>query len=135
MRFGPVARDDAEGAILAHSVRHAGGVLKKGTRLDQAAISALREAGIAEVVAAVLEPDDVHEDEAALRLARATAGEAAGGIHSDLERGFVRAEAMSCDDLFRLGSEREIKANGLMRREVRDYVVQEGDILHILAST
>jgi len=65
----------------------------------------------------------------------ATAGEAAGGIHSDLERGFVRAETMSCDDLFRLGSEREIKANGLMRREVRDYVVQEGDILHILAST
>ena len=65
----------------------------------------------------------------------ATAGEAAGGIHSDLERGFVRSETMSCDDLFRLGSEREIKANGLMRREVRDYVVQEGDILHILAST
>ena len=65
----------------------------------------------------------------------ATAGEAAGGIHSDLERGFVRSETMSCDDLFRLGSEREIKANGLMRREVRDYVVQQGDILHILAST
>jgi GTP-binding protein YchF len=65
----------------------------------------------------------------------ATAGEAAGGIHSDLERGFVRAETMCCDDLFRLGSEREIKAAGLMRREVRDYVVQEGDVLHILAST
>ena len=42
---------------------------------------------------------------------------------------------MCCDDLFRLGSEREIKAAGLMRREVRDYIVQEGDILHILAST
>ena len=65
----------------------------------------------------------------------ATAGEAAGSIHSDLERGFVRAETMSCDDLFRLGSEREIKANNLMRKEHKDYVIQDGDILHILATT
>ncbi len=64
-----------------------------------------------------------------------TAEEAADGIHSDLARGFVRAETMQCDDLFRLGSEREIKAAGLMRREPRDYVLCEGDILHILAST
>lgn len=64
----------------------------------------------------------------------ATAVEAADGIHSDLARGFVRAETMQCDDLFRLGSEREIKAAHLMRREPRDYVIQDGDILHILSS-
>lgn len=64
----------------------------------------------------------------------ATAVEAADGIHSDLARGFVRAETMQCDDLFRLGSEREIKAANLMRREPRDYVIQDGDILHILSS-
>jgi len=64
----------------------------------------------------------------------ATAVEAADGIHSDLARGFVRAETMQCDDLFRLGSEREVKAANLMRREPRDYVVQDGDILLILAS-
>ncbi len=65
----------------------------------------------------------------------ATAEDAAAGIHTDLARGFVRAETMTCDDLFRLGSEREVKAHNLMRKEHKDYVVQDGDILHILAST
>jgi ribosome-binding ATPase YchF (GTP1/OBG family) len=64
----------------------------------------------------------------------ATAGDAAASIHTDLERGFVRAEAMNCDDLFRLGSEREVKAQHLMRHEHKGYIVQEGDILHILSS-
>ena len=41
---------------------------------------------------------------------------------------------MTCEDLFRLGSEREVKAASLMRREPKDYVIQDGDILHILAS-
>jgi GTP-binding protein YchF len=57
--------------------------------------------------------------------------EAAGEIHSDLARGFIRAEVMTCDDLIRLGSEREIKANNLMRQEPKDYVVRDGDILHV----
>ena len=65
----------------------------------------------------------------------ATAQDAAGGIHTDLARGFVRAETMTCDDLFRLGSEREVKAQNLMRKEHKEYVVQDGDILHILSST
>jgi ribosome-binding ATPase YchF (GTP1/OBG family) len=60
-----------------------------------------------------------------------TALEAAAGIHTDLARGFIRAEVMKCDDLIRLGSEREIKAHGLVRQEPKDYVVQDGDILHI----
>jgi GTP-binding protein YchF len=64
-----------------------------------------------------------------------TAEDAAAGIHTDLARGFVRAETMSCDDLFRCGSEREVKAQNLMRKEHKEYVVQDGDILHILAST
>ncbi len=64
-----------------------------------------------------------------------TAEDAAAGIHTDLARGFVRAETMTCDDLFRVGSEREIKAQNLLRKEHKDYVVQDGDILHILAST
>jgi ribosome-binding ATPase YchF (GTP1/OBG family) len=60
-----------------------------------------------------------------------TAVEAAGAIHTDLARGFVRAETMTCDDLFRLGSEREIKANNLMRQEPKDYVIRDGDIITI----
>jgi ribosome-binding ATPase YchF (GTP1/OBG family) len=60
-----------------------------------------------------------------------TALEAADNIHSDLARGFIRAETMQCDDLIRLGSEREVKAQHLVRQEPKDYVVRDGDILHI----
>ncbi len=60
-----------------------------------------------------------------------TALEAAANIHTDLARGFIRAEVMKCADLVRLGSEREIKAAGLVRQEPKDYVIQDGDILNI----
>lgn len=60
-----------------------------------------------------------------------TALEAADNIHSDLARGFIRAEVMECADLVRLGSEREIKAKNLLRQEPKDYVVRDGDILHV----
>ena len=57
--------------------------------------------------------------------------EAAANIHTDLARGFIRAETMQCADLIRVGSEREIKAQGLVRQEPKDYVIQDGDILNI----
>jgi ribosome-binding ATPase YchF (GTP1/OBG family) len=60
-----------------------------------------------------------------------TAVEAADGIHSDLARGFIRAEVMTVRDLVRLGSERDLKAQHLVRQEPKDYVVQDDDILFI----
>ena len=60
-----------------------------------------------------------------------TAVEAAAGIHTDLARGFIRAETMNCEDLFRLGSEREVKAHSLMRHEPKDYVIRDSDIITI----
>ncbi len=60
-----------------------------------------------------------------------TALEAADNIHTDLARGFIRAEVMRSEDLIRLGSEREMKAANLVRQEPKDYVVREGDVLHI----
>jgi hypothetical protein len=60
-----------------------------------------------------------------------TAPEAAGVIHSDLERGFIRAEVMRFDDFYTLGSEQAVKDAGKFRVEGKNYVVQEGDILHI----
>jgi hypothetical protein len=60
-----------------------------------------------------------------------TAPQAAGTIHSDLERGFIRAEVMSFDDFFRLGSEQAVKDAGKFRVEGKNYVVNEGDMLHI----
>ncbi len=58
------------------------------------------------------------------------APQAAGKIHSDFERGFIRAEVMKCDDLFELGSEQAVKAAGKLAVEGKDYVVQDGDIMH-----
>ncbi len=60
-----------------------------------------------------------------------TAVEAAGDIHTDLARGFIRAEVMRVDDLVQLGSERAVKAEGLMRQEPRDYVLADGDVVLI----
>ncbi|MGB5416515.1 MAG: redox-regulated ATPase YchF [Polyangiales bacterium] len=58
------------------------------------------------------------------------APQAAGKIHSDFERGFIRAEVMKCEDLFELGSEQAVKAAGKLGIEGKDYVVQDGDIMH-----
>ena len=60
-----------------------------------------------------------------------TAPQAAGVIHSDLERGFIRAEVMSYEDFVKYGSEQAVKEAGKFRVEGKNYVVQDGDILHI----
>jgi ribosome-binding ATPase len=60
-----------------------------------------------------------------------TALEAADNIHTDLARGFIRAEVMTVTDLVRLGSEREIKAQHLLRQEPKDYVIKDDDIVFI----
>jgi len=57
------------------------------------------------------------------------APQAAGKIHSDIERGFIRAEVISYDDLVRLGSEKLVKEQGLMRSEGKDYVMKDGDVV------
>jgi len=61
----------------------------------------------------------------------ATALEAAGTIHTDMARGFIRAEVMSAADLIRTGSVAAVREEGRLRVEGRDYVVRDGDILHI----
>ncbi len=60
----------------------------------------------------------------------APALEAAGKIHSDIKRGFIRAETISYDDLKTLGSEKAVKAAGKMRLEGKTYIVQDGDIIN-----
>jgi ribosome-binding ATPase YchF (GTP1/OBG family) len=61
----------------------------------------------------------------------AKAPEAAGVIHTDLERGFIRAEVIGYDELVAAGSMEAAKAAGKIRVEGKDYEVQEGDILHV----
>ena len=58
--------------------------------------------------------------------------EAAGVIHTDFKKGFIRAQVYSVDDLEQFGSEAAIKAAGKLRMEGKDYVVQDGDIMHFL---
>jgi len=60
-----------------------------------------------------------------------TAPEAAGVIHSDLQRGFIRAEVMKYDDFVSLGSENAVKNAGKFRVEGKSYTVEDGDIIHI----
>lgn len=60
----------------------------------------------------------------------AKAPQAAGVIHSDFERGFIKAEVASYDDFVELGGEAACKAEGKLRQEGKDYVVQDGDVMH-----
>lgn len=64
--------------------------------------------------------------------AGAKAPQAAGVIHSDFERGFIRAETFSFDDLDKYGSEKAVKEAGRLRSEGKEYVVQDGDIMEFL---
>ena len=64
----------------------------------------------------------------------AVAPEAAGVIHTDFEKGFIRAEIYSLEDLEQYQSEKEIRAHGRLRVEGKDYVMQDGDICHFLVN-
>lgn len=59
-----------------------------------------------------------------------TAPQAAGVIHSDFEKGFIKAEVYDCEDLFALGSEQKVREAGKLRIEGKEYVVQDGDVMH-----
>src|SRR5438132_663611 len=61
--------------------------------------------------------------------------EGAAQVHTDLARGFVRAEVVRYEDFKRVGSMKEAKTHGVYRLEGKTYIVQDGDIMHILAST
>jgi molybdenum cofactor cytidylyltransferase len=84
VKFGPVPVADAEGAIVAHTIRKGALVLKKGQTVTRDHQVALAGAGIAEIIAARLEPEDVGEDAAARQLAERLAG-----AHMRLERAFT----------------------------------------------
>lgn len=57
--------------------------------------------------------------------------EAAGKIHSDIKRGFIRAEVVSYDDFVKYGSTNKAREAGLLKVEGKDYIVRDGDIINI----
>jgi ribosome-binding ATPase YchF (GTP1/OBG family) len=72
------------------------------------------------------------EEVRAWTIRRGTAvRQAAGKIHSDMERGFIRAEVVSFEDFQRLGSIKACRDKGLVRLEGKDYLVEDGDIIHV----
>ncbi|MGH2577215.1 MAG: DUF933 domain-containing protein, partial [Actinomycetota bacterium] len=99
----------------------------------------VREPGLGHVISACYRALDLitflttGEDETrAWEMRRgATAPEAAGVIHTDLQRGFIRAEVVRYEDLVEAGGWEAARARGRMRVEGKDYVVQEGDVLHV----
>jgi len=60
-----------------------------------------------------------------------TAHAAAGKVHTDFEKGFIRAEVIGCEEFFRCGSLANAKAEGALRVEGKEYIVQDGEILHV----
>ncbi|MDD2231644.1 MAG: redox-regulated ATPase YchF [Sphaerochaetaceae bacterium] len=58
------------------------------------------------------------------------APQTAGIIHTDFQKGFIKAEVYNCDDLFQYGSEQKVREAGRLRMEGKDYIVQDGDIMH-----
>ena len=75
----------------------------------------------------------VGEDEVRAWTVRrgANAYEAAGEIHTDLQKGFIRAEVVTYEDLVTLGGLSEARAKGRLRLEGKEYIVQDGEIMHV----
>ncbi|MDX5405005.1 MAG: DUF933 domain-containing protein, partial [Bacteroidota bacterium] len=59
-----------------------------------------------------------------------TAPQAAGVIHTDFEKGFIRAEVISYEDYVKFGSEQAVKDAGKLRVEGKEYIVKDGDVMH-----
>ena len=70
------------------------------------------------------------EDRAWTFKAGFKAPQAAGVIHTDFEKGFIKAEVYNCEDLFELGTEQQVKIKGKLRMEGKDYIVKDGDVMH-----
>ena len=110
MIFGVLPIEEAQGAILAHSQRLDGRMLRKGALLDETAIAGLRAAGLSEVIAAKLEPGEVPEDAAADRLGQALLGPLIGRSRAGTGRVNLLAEAAG---LLRLDAARIDRLNGI----------------------
>jgi GTP-binding protein YchF len=112
--------------------------LDKADRLDFLSELGLQESGLDRVIRAGYALLDLltfftvgkREVRAWTIRAGATAAQAAGRIHTDFERGFIRAEVTTYEDFVALGGEQAAKVAGKLRLEGKNYIVREGDIMH-----
>jgi len=98
--------------------------------LEESGLSRLIREGYAALGLATYFTAGADENRAWTIRAGAPAPEAAGVIHTDFQKGFIKAEVYHCDDLFEYGSEDAIRKAGKLRMEGKTYIVRDGDIMH-----
>jgi ribosome-binding ATPase len=130
--------EDAAVVVISAKIEAEIAVLSRDEREDYLAAIGLKEAGLDRLIAAgyallhlVTYFTAGPKETRAWTVTKGTkAPQAAGVIHSDFERGFIRAETISYDDYVACGGEAGARDAGKMRLEGKDYVVQDGDVLH-----
>jgi GTP-binding protein YchF len=140
------ARAKEEGAasvVISAKIESEIAVLARDERNDYLAAVGLREAGLDRLIAAGYALLDLvtyftagPKESRAWTITRGTkAPQAAGVIHTDFEQGFIRAETIAYDDYVACGGEVGARDAGKMRLEGKDYVVQDGDVMHFRFAT
>jgi GTP-binding protein YchF len=140
--FAKAAAEGAQAVVVSAAIESELVTMDMADRLEFLEEMGLHETGLARVIRAGYEllhlitfftvgPQEarawtVHQG--------ATAPEAAGEIHSDFQKGFIRAETIAYDDYVTLGGEAKAREAGKLRAEGKAYVVQDGDVMHFLHS-
>ncbi len=133
-------REGARAVVVSAAIEAELAVMPPAERADYLAALGLRETGLARVIRAGFALLDLitfftagpREARAWTVRRGATAPEAAGVIHSDFQRRFIRAEVISFEDYVALGGEARAREAGRLRAEGRSYVVADGDVIHFL---
>jgi len=136
--FEKAAAEGASAVIVSAAIEAELVGMETEERLDFLKEMGLGETGLARIIRAGYELLDLltfftvgpKEARAWTVHKGAKAPEAAGEIHSDMQRGFIRAETIAYDDFVSLGGEAAARDAGKLRQEGRDYVVHDGDVLH-----
>jgi GTP-binding protein YchF len=131
------AEEDARVVVISGQVEGEIAQLPMEERMEYLAGMGLKESGLDRMIRAGYELLGLityltagEKEVRAWTITKGTkAPQAAGKIHSDFEKGFIRAEAFHFNDLMKLGSEKAVKEAGLLRSEGKDYVVKDGDIM------
>jgi ribosome-binding ATPase len=133
-----VAQTGAEVVVISANIEAEIAALEPEERLEFLAESGLKEPGLNKLIRTAYELLDLityftagEKECRAWTIQRGTkAPGAAGVIHTDFERGFIKAEVIAWDTLVELGSEAAAKAAGKLRIEGKEYVVRDGDVMH-----
>ena len=137
------AQEGAAAIVISAKIEAEIAVLAREERMDYLAAVGLKEAGLDRLIRAGYALLDLvtfftagPKEARAWTITRGTkAPQAAGVIHTDFERGFIRAETIAYDDYVACGGEAGARDAGKLRLEGKDYVVQDGDVMHFRFAT